>query len=231
MTIWSELLVVLRKDTLEFYNLPSTTNSSISFVKILETPTIWEAAICNTVSASPCRVAPLRIIAITSLGVELCVVERHTLDDGPTCPSFCVARTPQHPSCKDPWYRLCIGETGRRGLWITANDPPNPRFPPHFIYMTVPLESSDPEMSRISWSNDESDHPALWGIPVVDFDEALGLTVVGNCFGELAVYDHVGVRPEGCAGLATDFTARKKLILPLLPNVSPLRPCPAKFSQ
>jgi hypothetical protein len=75
-------------------------------------------------------------------------------------------------------------------------------------------------MPRISWINDQPDQPALWGIPVIDFDDALGLTVIGNCFGELAVYDHDGRYPELCGGLATDFTDQPSAIPPLLPTVN-----------
>ncbi|KAJ7895057.1 hypothetical protein B0H13DRAFT_827934 [Mycena leptocephala] len=72
--------------------------------------------------------------------------------------------------------------------------------------------------ARISWSDDQ-DEPALWAFPAVDFDEALGFTVVGNCFGELAIYDHDGRYPERCRGLATNFTFQLNPILPLLPTV------------
>jgi hypothetical protein len=60
----------------------------------------------------------------------------------------------------------------------------------------------------------------LWAVPVIDFDEALGFTVVGNLFGELVIYDHSGQDPGRCADLAPDFTDQETLVPPLLPTVS-----------
>ncbi|KAJ7130295.1 hypothetical protein C8R44DRAFT_872112 [Mycena epipterygia] len=91
---------------------------------------------------------------------------------------------------------------------------------PYFIHMNVPLLLSDTENSRIPWRNtNESDQPALWALPAVDLDDALGLTVIGNCFGELAIYDHDGKHPECSRGLAADFTDQPTPIPPLLPSI------------
>ncbi|KAJ7911444.1 hypothetical protein B0H13DRAFT_2009453 [Mycena leptocephala] len=213
MTIWSGFLIILRKNTLEFYTLSLLNNNSIAFVKLLKTPTIWEAVVCNSVSTSLPGVPPLRLIAISPVGIELCVVEHHMLaplDADPICPSF-----RQHSEYSP--YRLCIGETGRRSLWVSPLEELTDG--PCLVYTSVPILPSDTEMPRISWINDQPDQPALWGIPVIDFDDALGLTVIGNCFGELAVYDHDGRYPELCGGLATDFTDQPSAIPPLLPTI------------
>jgi hypothetical protein len=39
----------------------------------------------------------------------------------------------------------------------------------------------------------------LWEFPSVDFDEALGFTVLGNCFGELTICDHAWSDPSDCS--------------------------------
>lgn len=219
MTIWSGFLIILRKNTLEFYTLSLLNNNSITFVKLLKTPTIWEAVVCNSVSTSLPGVPPLRLIAISPVGIELCVVEHHMLaplDADPICPSFRLAQLPQHSEYSP--YRLCIGETGRRSLWVSPLEELTDG--PCLVYTSVPILPSDTEMPRISWINDQPDQLALWGIPVIDFDDALGLTVIGNCFGELAVYDHDGRYPELCGDLATDFTDQPSAIPPLLPTVN-----------
>ncbi|KAJ7811564.1 hypothetical protein B0H14DRAFT_2606492 [Mycena olivaceomarginata] len=62
--------------------------------------------------------------------------------------------------------------------------------------------------------------PTPGALPVLDIDEALGLTVIGNCFGELAIYDHVGRYPQKCSGLAHDFTdweSPDSSLMPTLP--------------
>ncbi|KAJ7703922.1 hypothetical protein B0H17DRAFT_1193854 [Mycena rosella] len=66
--------------------------------------------------------------------------------------------------------------------------------------------------------------PVLWAFPALDFDEALGFTVVGDCFGELAIYDHAGLDPMNCCGLGIDFT---KSTNPYSPRVaSNAKPAP-----
>lgn len=221
MTIWGQNLVVLRTHSLEFYTLPSPADHSIIFLKLLKTPTIWEAAVCPSTSISPDHVSPLRLITITSDGIELCIIKHGVLTglDDAICSSLCLAQSPRDQE-EDPWYRLCIGETGRRSLWISLNEQ---QFcvAPHLVYMNVPLLSveSGTDIPRICWSDDKPDHTALWALPVVDFDDALGFTVIGNCFGELSIYDHVG-NPTGCGDFLVDFTDQSAPLPPLLSNVS-----------
>ncbi|KAJ6488130.1 hypothetical protein C8R47DRAFT_1126732 [Mycena vitilis] len=214
MTLWNDFLVILRKDTLEFYTLPSATNDSIIFAKLLKTPTIWEATVCPSLSKAS-SASPLRLLGISAAGIESCVVEpQHVLaglNGDPACASFRLARSPGQTSDQEPWYRLCIGQTGRRSLWISACQE-DFFSPPHFVYAGVP--SSQTKMPLRPWNNEED--LALWAFPVVDFDEALGFTVVGNCFGELAIYDHDGRYPERCGALAIDFTDQPSQLLPPL---------------
>ncbi|KAJ6578629.1 hypothetical protein DFH09DRAFT_1276133 [Mycena vulgaris] len=58
--------------------------------------------------------------------------------------------------------------------------------------------------------------PAIWAYPSIDIDATLGYTVIGNCFGELAVYDCVGSDPTAGCGLAADFTVQQTGVLPFL---------------
>ncbi|KAJ7130292.1 hypothetical protein C8R44DRAFT_978415 [Mycena epipterygia] len=218
MTIWTDLLVILRTNALEFYTLPSAAGDSV-FVKVIQTPTIWEAVVCNSAStASVHPIAPLRLMNISTLGIEMFVIERDLLAAMDTCHIVCLAKAPQCMWHEDPWYRLCIGDSGRRSLWMSASED-IVGTDPYFINMDVPLLSSDTEILRIPWRNtDEPEQPAPWALPVVDFDDALGLTVIGNCFGELAIYDHGGKHPECSRGFAADFTDQPTPIPPLLPT-------------
>ncbi|KAJ7163907.1 hypothetical protein C8R43DRAFT_989131 [Mycena crocata] len=217
MTTWGDVLVIIRKNDLEFYTLPG---DSVSFLKLIKTPTIWEAAVCHSPpSISSDRIPPLRLMAISLDGIVMYVLERTALadfGDDPLCPSVPLAKLPRHTGYREPWYNLGIGETGRRSLWISETSRLN--APLEFVYMGVPLMSPDTELpARIIWS-DAPDQLALWALPVVDFDDALGLTVVGNCFGELAIYDHVGGNLEPCARLSTDFTHQPVTrLLPVAP--------------
>ncbi|KAJ7272748.1 hypothetical protein B0H12DRAFT_1066967 [Mycena haematopus] len=146
-------------------------------------------------------VPPLRLVTISPVGVEICVIQ-DTLTglDGAVCFSFCIDPAAEYHDLdhRPLWYRLRIGGAGRRCL--------------------VPAESPCVEkVSHIAWNTDGE--PALWAIPSIDFDETLGLTVVGNILGELAIYDHVGQNPECCAGLAIDLTDQKSPVPPLLPTI------------
>ncbi|KAJ7510507.1 hypothetical protein B0H11DRAFT_1959386 [Mycena galericulata] len=218
MTFWADILVIVRTKTLEFYTIPLAAGRPIAFLKLMMTSTIWEAAVCKPISNS--HISSLRLIVISPVGVEMYVVEQSTLEASDAAdPPLCLAKiTRLHDSWDEPWYHLCIGETGQRALWI-SDFGPAARKPPHFVYMSVPPGLSDVELPRIGWSKDGPDQPALWALPAIDFDEALGLTVIGNCFGEIAIYDHVGGHPENCGGLAPDFTDQRGPVPPVLSTI------------
>ncbi|KAJ6530909.1 hypothetical protein DFH09DRAFT_1409553 [Mycena vulgaris] len=223
MTIWGERLVILRRDALEIYTLSLTTGDSILFLKLLTTPTIWEAAVCEPESMSSTHTPPLRLVVISPLGIEMCFIGYNTLavlDEYRGCPTFRLARSPYYAAYQDSWYSVCVGQTSRRMLWMSA--PPEDWMvggDPHFNYMDIPLLPLDTKRPPIAWSDVGPDRPALWAVPVVDFDDALGLTIIGNCFGELSIYDHGGSHPELCAGLAVDFMDQPSPIPPLLPSM------------
>ncbi|KAF7371037.1 hypothetical protein MSAN_00737900 [Mycena sanguinolenta] len=233
ITTWNGALIIVRRNTLEFYTLPSA-NDSIGFLKLVQISTTWEAAVlCASPSVSSMG-SPLRLITISPAGVEICIIE-DPLTGLDSAGGFCLDPTP-NPEHRTPWYRLSVGQAGRRFLRISFNEVsefdsdgfPKPRKPPHFTFSTVPSQScglltNSPRASkvpRIVWDTDGE--PALWAIPTIDFDEALGLTVVGNIFGELAIYDHVGQHPERCTDLSIDLTDQKTAVPPLLPT-TPLK--------
>ncbi|KAJ6485646.1 hypothetical protein C8R45DRAFT_930749 [Mycena sanguinolenta] len=231
ITIWNSTLLILRRNTVELYTLPSV-NDSIALLKVIQTPTIWEAAV---LPSAPSLASPLRLITISPVGVEICVIEDLLTGlDQAGCSNFCLDPVPEasDPHYRPPWYRLCVGDSGRRFLRISTDEveefdrygfPKLPK-PPHLVFSAVTPQSSTfsvesppiQKVPRIAWDTDGK--PALGAIPVIDFDEALGLTVVGNISGDLAICDHAGQNPECCADLAMDFTDQKSSVPPLLPT-------------
>lgn len=183
---------------------------------------------CASPSTSSIQnVPPLRLITISPIGIEMCVIEDDILTPrgGATCSNLCLDRRPQHYDPERlPWYRLCVGEAGRRSLRISIDL--HKWKTPSFVYSSVPPSSysgvvpSSIQTPRIAWSDEGPDPPALWAVPAIDFDEALGFTVVGNLFGELVIHDHSGQDPGRCADLAPDFTDQETPVPPLLPTVS-----------
>lgn len=101
------------------------------------------------------------------------------------------------------WYDLRAGKTGQFFMWL-SNDPysrPSIAYARLDRTLDVPiLNPSYPEQDisiiftkpPIACICDLSLLPALWAFPKFDFDDASGLVVVGNVFGELALIDLVG---------------------------------------
>ncbi|KAJ7116524.1 hypothetical protein C8R44DRAFT_879890 [Mycena epipterygia] len=226
--IWNNVIVLVRRDALQLYTLPSPTAGPV-FLQSVQTPIIWEVAVVDPVSLESTPPCPLRLAALSSTGIKLCTVELDLsgayLHGDYVCTSIDLATRPQSrlPD-EEPWYHLCLSGTGRRALWLSVGDMDHPFIhSPQIVSMAIdtPPDSSEPP-PLISWKNDVPDEPAVWAFPALDFDEALGLTVIGNCFGELAIYDHVGCQPLQCCGLGPDFTDRQPSLVGLLP----LRPIP-----
>jgi hypothetical protein len=221
MTIQENTLVVLRTNTLQIYTLPSVADDSVVLSKEVQIPTVWEVAVCKTASQSSPDTS-LRLIFLSPVGIEMCVIDLDMLaqlDDQPICVRFVITESPRYAAHQDPWYQLCAGETGRRNLWLST---PREGFRdgPHLMYATAPPLLSESAGTVITWDNGGPDRPTPGALPVLDIDEALGLTVIGNCFGELAIYDHVGRYPQKCSGLAHDFTDQESPDSSLMPTVS-----------
>jgi hypothetical protein len=126
---------------------------------------------------------------------------------------------------KAPWYRLCAGTKGQRVMWITQaqtyQDEPIYEKSPQLVLASIEskgragaLDSSGRIPSsflqtsleqHINCTGDLSVTPALWAFPQIDFDEALGLVAIGNIFGELALYDLVGLPLCGMWSLSLDI--------------------------
>ncbi|KAJ7092389.1 hypothetical protein B0H15DRAFT_799543 [Mycena belliarum] len=226
---WHPFIVVIRQSALELYAHPSSDGGAV-YIETVNTPPIWEVAV---LANQPC--APLRLLVISSTGVELFTLEHDPVFAHPSVFAYTLlATSPGQMASDAPFYHLHAGGTGRRAGWVAVGDGPCVGTTyPHLVTMAIPSQPSDTQPPLIRWTNDLPQDPALWAYPILDFDDALGLTVIGNCFGELAIYDHVGSDPTKCCGLAPDFTEQATCsplatLLPLDPIPLDLRLVPSR---
>ncbi|KAK7055941.1 hypothetical protein R3P38DRAFT_2498831 [Favolaschia claudopus] len=217
MAIRKNILVLVRTESIQVYNLPSVAEDHLDLIKRANAPAIWEAVVSN----APAEPSILRLLIISAVGIEMCLIDVDVLteiDDEPICPRFTVATQPRfRHSYEAPWYRLCGGR--RQCLWLSASEITR-RAGPHFKTAPIPLQPLTEEAPPVAWSQDGPEQPALWALPVFDIDDVLGLTVVGNCFGELSIYDHVGNHPAQSEELTFDLPRGQNPIMTQLPMVS-----------
>jgi hypothetical protein len=201
--------VVIRQVDLEIYTRPSATRGPV-YIKSVRTVEIWEVVALDPLPLA--SMSPLRLLVISRSGVELITLESDTvLNDVIKCNSSLLAEMPYR---KDfPWYHLAANGTGRRVCWFGIQD--WLRMQPHLVSMALDPRPSDSRSPLTTWMDEELNNSALWALPSLDFDEALGYTVLGNYFGELAIYDCVPSDPIKCCGLASDLTYHQGLSSPI----------------
>ncbi|KAJ7108058.1 hypothetical protein C8R43DRAFT_1044313 [Mycena crocata] len=211
--IWNDFIVVVRQNALELYTQPSSTKDPV-YLKSIATFSIWEVVVLDPLS---CPSSSLRLLTISLSGIELCTLEADTVfDSNVVFTHTLLANSPSKRVSQMPWYHLAVNGTGKRALWLAIGDSNTAKSTyPHVVSLRI--APSDVQSPLIFWTNNFPQDPALWAFPVLDFDEALGLTVIGNCFGELAIYDHVASDPNDCCGLAVDSTDQQSPLPLLLP--------------
>lgn len=102
-------------------------------------------------------------------------------------------------SDSDLWYQLRTRSYGQRLMWLvdTADksyqeDLQSPRLKSSVPFPSTtgnaPPRSVQKELELV-W---DSSLPVLWAFPQFDFDDTVGVVVVGNIFGELAIVDYLG---------------------------------------
>jgi hypothetical protein len=113
-----------------------------------------------------------------------------------------------------PAWHLRVGLTGHRITWISGGRKKNVDSPV-LLSSNLNFDGSgvcDADdfvpllQAEIDIGNAET-FPALWAFPQFDFDEALGVLVLGNVFGELAVCDYVGRWSDELSLLAKDISS------------------------
>ncbi|KAJ7161170.1 hypothetical protein C8R46DRAFT_1285226 [Mycena filopes] len=227
LVIWNEFVVVVRHRILDIYTRPSET-STPRYIKSLRTIPISEVVILNPL-ALPSE-SPLRLLVISARTVQLITVELGLLLDVAFCSHTLLAET-STPDPEHPWYHLRTSGDGSRAHWLGVGLMALPRTTdfPHIISVAIPSQPSETLPPLITWTNDVAPDAGIWAFPALDFDDALGYTVVGNLFGELVIYSHAASDPLACCGLAPDFTYRPSpagTMLSLEPIPLRMRPIP-----
>ncbi|KAJ7161169.1 hypothetical protein C8R46DRAFT_1353790 [Mycena filopes] len=226
--VWNEFVVVVRRQTLDVYTRPSEI-CKFRYIKSLRTIPISEVVVLNPL-ALPSE-APLRLLVISARTVQLITVELGVLSgDSTLCSHTFLAQT-SSPEPRNPWYHLRTSGNGTRAHWLGVGLMTERRTmdAPHIISMVIPSQPAETPTPLIIWMNDVAPDAGIWALPALDFDDALGYTVVGNCFGELAIYSHAPSHSLACCGLAPDFTYRPTpsgRLLSLDPIPLGLRPIP-----
>ncbi|KAJ7038942.1 hypothetical protein C8F04DRAFT_1321592 [Mycena alexandri] len=212
LVLWNDLIVAVRQTSLELYTLPSKTRGPVFIKSVPTIIDIWEAVVLDPLSsASP---SPLRLLRHDK---RQCAMR-------PCSPRQSALSQSRKTALVPPHHR------GRRPPRILARSPPQPlpfqrhrRFPAN-LSMAIDRPPSDSAPAPpVTWLTPAAHHPAVWAFAALDFDAALGYTVCGNAFGELALYDHVGSHPLTCCGVVQDPISRDDTPpLPLSPEPIPL---------
>ncbi|KAJ7123648.1 hypothetical protein C8R44DRAFT_875827 [Mycena epipterygia] len=177
-------LSLIRQNVLDLYTKPLSSASPI-YIKSIKTIPIWEVTSFSPPSSQ------LRLLVLSPTG--LCTPQPETMFNvHAVCAHDLLATaSPSQWASEALLYHLHVSGTSRRTLCLAVGDRNDPEYkmggciPPSCIhtYCFTIIGTAGP-----SYPLDAHD-PALWAFPALDFDEALGFTVIGNCFGELAIYD------------------------------------------
>lgn len=113
---------------------------------------------------------------------------------------------------RDLWCQLQTRTSGQGLMWLTEtannfyrddSEPPRLQYsvssPPTAGNALPKIGSQD---SKIVW---DSSLPVLWAYPQFDFDDSMGIVVVGNTFGELAIVDYLGGQNADIWSLSRDL--------------------------
>ncbi|KAF7307573.1 F-box domain-containing protein [Mycena indigotica] len=193
MTLWNNnKLVIIRSVALEVYDVSLTAQASVVYCGSITLPRIWEVQVLPVYLAG----SPLRLVILSQVGLELIALDPvllHDLHDDrdEVYPSTCIAQYPSDYQFPCPWYQLGVSPDGTRATWLDTARPEEKYSHPRFL--SVPLPSAGEQLLQNippqSWDIDLNSDPAIWARPQIEADETLGITIVGNCFGELGVYD------------------------------------------
>ncbi|KAF7293017.1 hypothetical protein MIND_01201000 [Mycena indigotica] len=232
MTKWQGKLIIIRSSAIELYDTVYAQTTTFVFNTNFDTPSISEVERCAPPGRSP---DTLHFLALSSRGLELI-----TLEPGAGQVDYhqsLILEAPFHRILNpgDPvpvgedypmFYGLRVGDSGQRALWISAAEATIYCKNPHLRLCQgalPPTFSGDTTMQQISTTFAGMEDPAIWGVASIDFDDALGVVAIGNCFGELWVYDFGSERPIRPPRLSIDLTERAG---PPITTTFPLEPLP-----
>ncbi|KAF7292964.1 hypothetical protein MIND_01195600 [Mycena indigotica] len=198
MVTWGTKLIIVRSHCIELYDMVQQT---ISFSSIIETSSISEVAACPSSSNLS---HPLQLVALSAQGIDVISLTsghkgevsltRETLVQPPVPP-----RIPEseffsgQPEIEHPlMYGLCVGASCQRMLWISAGNAAVRffRHPLQIFQRSIEPHPDEPSSGIAIFGDlEDPDTPALYGLGILDFDEVLGLMVIGDCFGDVTVFD------------------------------------------
>ncbi|KAF7330027.1 hypothetical protein MKEN_00266700 [Mycena kentingensis (nom. inval.)] len=215
MALWRDHLIVVRSCGLEIYTMDEFQGTPcVTFVKLVDTPSIWEAECCSRNAADS-----LQLVVMTPEGIELLVLqelEDHQLDFGLNPLILIQSPAPAVPELEihsdsflslPVFFRLRLGSSGRRMLWIGAVGACN-MCSMHLVHAPVRPEPPQTPGHFQSILVDDGVGVALYAVPAIDFDDEFGLVVVGNRFGEVGVYDYGALKPAAHTHFGPDLTIR-----------------------
>jgi hypothetical protein len=243
LTLWQDCLVVIRPYEVQVFTLPSLKNGPPRLLQTLPFGRyIWEIGVldnanCNRALQGIASRAEfnnsMEFIATSEFGAH-CYRLWMTTES-----NFELEKTHQHDSMPNRpllWYRLQIGATGRSTLFVSMESKYEdvvPGFPsPRLIWSSVHRIADSfqadctSDMVQKPLFDTQFDctgnlhvTPTLWAFPAIDFDEALGFVVVGNIFGELALYDYGEWPHRDLWSISDNFIDKGAESFEVIPNV------------
>ncbi|KAF7332394.1 F-box domain-containing protein [Mycena kentingensis (nom. inval.)] len=228
MAICKETLVVIRFKGIEIYRVSGT---SVIFSRCVPTPIIHEVVVRPFATGN----GVLRLLLFTPAGLETLELDDCLLGSPETASGrtnlICSIPPDTHVSAGPslfPWFRLVCGAAGDQCLWVEtveASEPGHDGVSNNPAYIVI-LRLDRPELSdatpiRLPLQGDL----AFSALPRLDFDDTFGVVVMGNCFGEMAMYD-LDAGSDTCFHLARDITWRPAAELPRLAPTSTNLPIP-----
>lgn len=234
MSIWGDNLVVVRSLNIQIYSKP-TSFASPSHLRTIPFDYIaWDATFLyrSALTASRRWILPSTvtvnddaklhffaihqsIITLYSLGLGAPLLDGETFTEQLTLHS--ISHCNWDRQWDRPSWKFLPGATGHRLTWISEGPFLGTHQPPTLFASTLGRSSSCIEELDNAHDNlvkqaidigDPNLLPATWAMPRYDFDEALGILVFGNSFGEVALCDYVRLPVADIWGIADDFVTQ-----------------------
>ncbi|KAF7315703.1 hypothetical protein MIND_00085900 [Mycena indigotica] len=185
MTMWTEdTLLIVRLDGLEFYHREG---DRFFFRQLLIVDDVQEVTVCKH-----CDPSHLQLAVLTQCDIQIWTLRQDNHDI--VLNGIKIEYFNPYTLGGCPIFRLRTSQSGTRVIWISTVRWVRSRDRPSLAIFRLSKQPPNPSdsTSALTWKDDDVHAPALWAFCNVDYDDILGLTVIGNHFGELAVYDHVG---------------------------------------
>ena len=177
IAFWREFVVVALPCEILIYSLPSESNAPV----LLRTLALDDPATCavvipqdsiavapNDLPQTDCLIAVNDSIFSLRVGIDECASEG----------SFSLTPMSDAPENHDQWFPR-QGSAGRRLAYLTEGG-----------YIIFDLHTCAYQARKLS-HNGISAATLAWGFPTHDFDDALGVFVLGDVFGKITLFDVV----------------------------------------